>query len=211
MGLARPADVSPAGQRVLITEQTGGRLSAIDLATGQVSAVASGLGEPWGVAADDEGRRAYVSTFDGATFTGSLLAVDVSTGGVTTIASGLSSPRGVTLNDAETTAYLIQFRDFRGSELSAIDLATGATTTLATGMIFPTFVELDAAETLAYVTDAGSGEILAVNLADGRITAVACQDLTNPTGIALGGRRGGLQRGNLRPGRRVADCPSNLR
>jgi sugar lactone lactonase YvrE len=167
--------------RAFVAEAGGERLSVVDLATGTITPVASGLNGPVKVALDAAETTVYVAESD----SGRILAIDLSTGAVRVIADGLSNPHGLVLDADETTAYVTARSD---GELLAVDLATGGIERVTFGLRSPVAVVLDAAGTTAYVAEWDGGEISAIDLATGIITQILERpvwDLKSPFDLTL--------------------------
>ena len=162
-----------------VTEIGGGKLSAVDIATGAITLVTADLSEPRGVVLNSAGTTAFVA--ESPVAGGKLSAVDLSNGDVILVALGLSRPIGVALNSTETILFVAEQSS---GEVSAIDLATGAITLVAGGLSGPTGITLNTAETTAYVTEESTGELSAVDLATGEITFIT-GGLSKPIGVAL--------------------------
>lgn len=154
--------------RAFVTEFGPGRLSAVDLNTGAVSTIASGLGSPnVGITLDNLATVAYVAESG----PGTIAVVDLSTGAARRVAFGLGFPTDLALNAAGTR--LLVTEQF-GGYLSEVDLGSGAVRRVAgTGLGQPIGVALNADETTAYVLDFANGRLLRVNLASGAIQPVA--------------------------------------
>jgi sugar lactone lactonase YvrE len=161
--------------RVFVTEYSGGRLAAVDLATGASTTLASGLSYPIGVATQIGGRTAYVTEYG----SGELSAVDSVTGAVTTVAGGLVNLEQIALEPGGT-ALVTQFDGF----LSRVDLSTGAVTRIATGLNSPFGVALNPAGSDAFVAEFYSNSLARVNLGTGLITRIVT-GLQNPYGLTV--------------------------
>jgi len=193
-GIISPIDVAintAETEAYIVEDSTGisaysGRLSAVDISTGAVTQVATGLGTPSGITVNLVETTAYVIESQ-PTNNGKLLAVDLDTGLTTTVASGLSRPRSIDLNREETTAYITQLDT---GELSAIDLESGSVTTVASGLNYPVGVAIDDAETKAYVTEFLGDKLSIVDLTTGIVTDEV--SLSRPRGIAINAAHAGI-------------------
>jgi hypothetical protein len=173
--------VDAAESAAFVADSSSGTLWSVDLATGRVSTVASGLASPFGLALDASGSTVFVIEHR----RGTLTAVDLATGRITVAASGFGAPFDVTLNVSGTTAYVTEALAGR---LSAVDLAAGRVTRLVSGMIGPKGVVVDPAETTAFVVQSSfehPGDIVAIDLATGRQTVLAA-GLRFPVDLVLG-------------------------
>lgn len=167
-----PVAVAPdkAGTAVYLA-YSGGDLLKLDLATGALSTVTTGLGNLRGVAVD--GGSAYITNFNGV-----LQQVDLATGSRRTLASGLPSLFGVARFG--TTTYVT---DGNGEIVAVPD--GGTARVVATGLGFSYGLAFDKAG-LAYTADMGQGRILQTNVATGT-TRVLASETYEPTSISVGG------------------------
>jgi len=170
MGIA----LNPAETWAYVLEGVG-ELSRVDLSTGQVTLVASGLQNPHGLALGAAGSVAYVTEGD------RLSRVAIATGAISTVASGLSSPHGVALSVDGTQAYVAESPAGR---VSAVDLTSGAVTALATGFSQPVGVAVDGDGMDAYVTTYDGGALSRISLTSGQVTLVN-GSLGGPYGLAI--------------------------
>ncbi|HKB08799.1 MAG TPA: choice-of-anchor D domain-containing protein, partial [Candidatus Polarisedimenticolia bacterium] len=153
--------------RVLVNEFDGGRLSAVDLVSGAVTVVASGLEGPnRGLALNGAGTRAYVAE----SLSGRLSVVDLATGNVTRLASGMGFPSGVAVTKDERLAFVAERN---GGELSRVDLSAGTVTRIVSGLKEPVQVALNAAESKAFVAEFASGKLSIVDLPTRSVLQIA--------------------------------------
>ena len=172
------AEAACAPTRALVSQWNLGTLVAVDLATGQATPIASGLGSPnLGLAETGDGKTLYVTDSN----SGHVNAVDLATGTMHVVGSGLGFPTGLAL--APSGAQLLTTDQYTNTLLS-IDVATGSVHQVAGGFGHSIGVALDAAGKFAYVAEASSGTLARVDLATGTITRVAT-GLNDPVGVAL--------------------------
>ncbi len=174
---ARVATASCTLTTAIVTENNFGRISTVDLTTGNIALIASELGGPVGVALNPDATVAYVAELD----SGVVSSINLTTGTRTVIAFGLSAPVGLDINKAGTTVYVTEYNT---GELSAVDLATGSITTIASGLGTLVFVALDATGRTAYLSASYAGTLSAVDLATGVRTTIAT-GLPFPENLAL--------------------------
>ncbi len=151
-------------------EAFGGELHQVNLKTGAVRTVATGLGNLRGVAV--AGAYAYVASFDGA-----LQKVDIATGSHTTLASGLQALFGVGRHGNTTYATdgqgeLIAVPD--GGKARVVSSAVG----FSEGIAF-------SASGLVYTADMGAGNIVETNPATG-VSRILASQAYEPTSISVG-------------------------
>jgi DNA-binding beta-propeller fold protein YncE len=178
----RPAAGSGGGScsavRAFVSEWGSGKVNAVDLSTGAVTLVASGLVNPHLDMALDAARSVlYVPEYN----SGSLAAIELGTGTVRRVTFGLGSPVGIALDEAGTTAYVSEAGP---GTLSTVNLGTGEVRRIASGLRSPGGVTLDAAETKAYVTELSGGRLAIVDLASGSVQRLAAA-LDSPGSVAL--------------------------
>jgi len=150
---------------------SGGDLLKLDLATGALDTVATGLGNLRGVAV--AGGSAYITSFDGT-----LQQVTLATGSRRTLAAGLPSLFGVARSGS--TTYVT---DTNGEIVAVPD--GGSPRVVATGLGFSYGLAFDKAG-VAYTADMMTGRILQTNVATGATRVLASQAY-EPTSISVGG------------------------
>ncbi len=158
----------------LVAEESA--LASVNLVTGAVARIVSGLLRPSAVEIDPVANLAYVTEYEG----GSLARVDLSTGALARIAFGLAGPVDLALSRDGRRAFVVE----SAGELSEVDLATGAVSTVRSGLISPWGVALDPAGGTAYVAELHYGRIVSVNLTTGSVASLA-EGFYDPLGITL--------------------------
>jgi DNA-binding beta-propeller fold protein YncE len=163
--------------RALVAEFATGTLASVDLASGAMTRIVSGLGTPTGIVLNRAENVAYVA--EGPS--GRLARVSLPGGSIVRVATGLASPFGVALDPTETVAYVTE----RASgELSSVNLTTGTVSTIASGLVAPTDMSLDRTGAVAYVLEYGSGELSRIHISTGVVEIVA-SGLDGPVGLAI--------------------------
>jgi sugar lactone lactonase YvrE len=146
-----------------------GGLYRVNLASGAITLVVTGLDLPFAVAVNRAETLAYVGTIFPV---GSLLRVDLQTGQVTTIADEMVSDiSGMTLSADERRAYVTDFGGgaYCTGKLSVVDIdpsspSYGEITTLLSGLCGPHGVRLNQDETAAYVVEVDGRRLIRVDL-----------------------------------------------
>ncbi|MEU6196593.1 hypothetical protein [Streptomyces sp. NPDC047061] len=170
-----PVAIAPDNAGSVYLAYSGGDLLKLDLATGALSTVTTGLGNLRGVAVAD--GSAYITSFDGT-----LQKVTLATGSRRTLAAGLPALFGVARFG--TTTYVT---DTNGEIVAVPD--DGTARVVATGLGFSYGFSYGLAfdrAGLAYTADMGLGRILQTNVATGA-TRVLADEAYEPTSISVGG------------------------
>ncbi|MEU9896063.1 hypothetical protein ACIBCS_01335 [Streptomyces phaeochromogenes] len=166
-----PVAIAPDNAGAVYLAYSGGDLLKLDLASGALTTVTTGLGNLRGVAV--AGGSAYITNFDGM-----LQQVDLATGSRRTLAAGLPSLFGVTR--VGTTTYVT---DGKGEIVAVPD--GGTPRVVATGLGFSYGIAFDKAGA-AYTADMMTGRILQTNVTTGTTRVLASQAY-EPTSISVGG------------------------
>ncbi|MGW3285294.1 hypothetical protein ACWDR3_11705 [Streptomyces sp. NPDC001002] len=169
-GAGSPVAIAPDNAGSLYLAYSGGDLLKLDLASGALTTVTTGLGNLRGVAVAD--GNAYITNFDGV-----LQQVSLATGSRRTLASGLPSLFGVAR--VGTTTYVT---DGNGEIVAVPD--GGAARVVATGLGFSYGLAFDKAG-LAYTADMMTGRILQTNVTTGATRTLVTQAY-EPTSISVG-------------------------
>ncbi len=164
--------------RLLVSQYLSGRLSSIDLATGAVVPIPTGLSYPsLGLVTDPEVGVAYVVQ----TGSGLLSAVDLATGSLRTVKSGLANPYGLALDRDGKSLYV---NESDAGRILKVDIATGASTPIASGLSSGAALAVSGDGATLYFTEYGAGRVSRLDLATGARTTIAT-GLVSPGGIAL--------------------------
>src|SRR3989442_13844723 len=135
----------------------------MDLFSGNVTTIQSGLSGPISVVLRRDESVAYVTETGG----GRLLSVDLTTGAPRILAAGLEDPQGLALSADATRAYISEFRK---TGLTVVDLTTGAVSHVGFGLSGPAGV--------AVATPGGCrADFLPVDPGGGRILPGGSADL----------------------------------
>ena len=199
--LTNPSQIAieSGGTTALVIE--GRELSRLELSTGAVTTIASGLTSITDIAIESSGKSALLTDYDA----GQLLRVDLTNGAVTTIASGFVQPSGVAI-EAGGTALVIDQNN--NGTLSRINLLTGEVATIASGFDYTPLnglaIEQEGKSALVVHGTQGWGPIYAslsrVDLTTGAITTISSDvgipsdvvvEPSGTTALVLGGKIGG--------------------
>lgn len=165
--------ITDDGAKALIADKN--RISELDLASGRVRTVTSGVKGPTRMAIEASGETALVleagrSGFPGDPI-GRLIRVNLLTGEKTVLATGLDSPRGIAIEREGETALVRA-----GSGIYRMDLLTGSTTLLAYANINGD-IAIDSSGAYAiFLTEElfrGLGVLKKIDLATNEVTTVA--------------------------------------
>jgi len=157
--------LDPSAAAVWVTEEivADGRLVRVDLASGAVTPVASGLNQPGHLVVS--GTQALVAGNVGDPI--ALVQIDLNTGSVTPLSHELGGGlSGVAANQAWTRAYVV---NYGSGVLSRVDIdPTSATfkqvTPIAGGLSGPRDVVINDAGDVAYVTEQNGGRLVRVGV-----------------------------------------------
>lgn len=167
--------IEPGEAFVLVTEHgegVNGRLSRVDLNSGRIQTVVSGLIEPEGLALLPGGREALVLesfTADGANLNNRLLRIDLERCGITVVASGFTHTEGIAVEAGGKSALAVT--DSFSGTISRIDLTTGKTTPVITDLAYPEGIAIEADGRSIWITQGFSGEVNRISLANGATLA----------------------------------------
>jgi DNA-binding beta-propeller fold protein YncE len=174
--------LSPDGALAYLSTSDN-RLVQVNLNTGAVDVIATGLAAPYGVALNGAGDTLYVAEADG----GRLSAVNVGTGQAVTVAAGLERPVDVALDEPSGIAIVLENR-FPDYHVTRVNLASGAATRLFGGNYgWVSGLVLTSDRSRAYFTNSFNGEVWGVDLATGQVADSLIEALSRPHGFALTG------------------------
>lgn len=159
--------VSSHAQILYVSVNGGGTIQQVSSA-GVVSAFASGLTAPKGLAFGPNGNLYVAQDFSGS-LTSMVSQVTVPGGAVSNFATGLQMPLGVAFNTAGDL-----FVASYSTPLGILKVAAGSTTatTFSSGMNSPFGVAVNGSGTL-FVANRDNGTISQVNMSDGSFTTFA--------------------------------------
>ncbi len=168
-------DLSQDGKTAYIVEWSIGELSKVDINTGMVTTVKTGLSYPEDVEVDWPSGEIFVSERTGAVmhiWSGEKSEVLAKPGG---------APQQLDLKkDGRRFLYTV---GYDSGLLVRIDVDKKTTTTLAAGLGHPVGLVVDAAQKYAYVTEQDKGALTCVELKSGQATQL-CFGLVSPFFLA---------------------------
>ena len=164
--LSAPADAAPSGvTTAYVADQYGGTVSAVDTATGSVTATIPVGGFPDALAVNPSGTTAYVAV----AITNVVSVIDTATHTVTTSIPVGSNPSAIVLNPAGTLAYVA---NEGGHTVSVID--TGSDTVVATvpaASGFMLSMAIDPAGTHVYIGSFGPSALTVIDTGTDTVVA----------------------------------------
>lgn len=181
--------IEPDGLTALITEHgegVAGRLSRVDLHTGRIQTIVSGMTAPEGVALAQDGKTAWVLesfTASNAGQNNRLLKVDLATCSFVVVAEKFHHTEGIVLESSGITALAVTGA-FSGT-ISRINLITGAISTVIDHLSYPEGIAITADGRTAWVTQGFIDTISWVDLASGTVWVNFSWIITNPQRIVL--------------------------
>jgi len=151
-----------------------GGLYRVNLASGVVKPIITGMDEPFAVAVNRAETLAYVVTVPAGSDNypnGSLLRINIETKQVfTVVAETIRGASGITLSTDETLAYITEFgpEGSCGGALCVVDIdptspTYGMVTPLLTGLCGPHDIRFNAAESVAYIAEVDSRRLIRVD------------------------------------------------
>jgi DNA-binding beta-propeller fold protein YncE len=179
--------LNPMGTIAWVTEEVvdDGRLVSVDLASGTVTPIATGLNQPGHLVVS--GTVAFVAGNIGDPVT--LIRIDLNDGKVTPVSNDLEGGlSGVAVNSALTQAYVV---DYGNGVLSRVDIDPSSSTfrqvtQVVSGLSGPRDIAINSTSTVAYVTEQEVGRLVQVNI---DTTSPDYKDIT-PIADGLDGPRG---------------------
>ena len=174
-----PAPAAACGPgRLLVTQYGAGILSELDLATGALTSIATGLAGPnLGIAVDAGANIAYIVE----SARGTVDSVDLATRAVSVVAGGFGWPLGLAL-DLPGRRLFVSDADMQ--TVVSLDLATGSRTTVAGGFLGVTDIALTPDGRTLYVADYAAGSVSALDTTSGARTTLAT-GLSGAVGLEL--------------------------
>ena len=127
------------GMTALLNISTSGTVDRVALDTGDMTVLAQGLNQPWGIVLEDSGESALVGSLSGVS------RVDLSTGAVSTLTT--TGARYLAIKPGRGSAIL----SVENTGLSRLDLSTGSVVDLVTGIPVVGKVVVEAADNTALV------------------------------------------------------------
>ena len=160
LGAGVGIDLSPDGKTAYFVEWSNGALSKVQVETGMVTSVRSGLSYPEDVEVDWHSGEVFVSER-----TGSVIRVGPGKESKTVAEPG-GAPQQLDLKKGHGGRRLYTVC-YDSGLLLCIDVDSGVTKTIATGLGHPVGLVIDAAEKHAYVTEQDKRALTRVDLASG--------------------------------------------
>jgi len=154
---------------IYFVQYGSGQVSSLNLVTGAVTTIHSGLVHPEGIALLPAADLAYVTTRDG-----NLWKCSTRDSTRRLIASGLGELHGIVLDPASFVGYVT---DFSGGRILKVELAAGATTTVVAGLTNPLGLLLSTDFNTAYVAE--PNRILSIELSGSGTRTALMSGLTN--------------------------------
>ncbi len=171
-------DLSPDGKTALYVEWSIGELSRVDVQTGTVVPIKTGLSYPEDVEVDWQANEIFVSER-----TGNVIRIRPRRE-VVTIARLDGAPHQLDLKKDGGDRFLYTICYDSGC-LWRIDANTGTTKLIAKGLGHPVGLVVDGAQKAAYVTEQDRRSLTRVELANGAISRL-CSGLVSPFYLAWG-------------------------
>jgi sugar lactone lactonase YvrE len=154
-------DLSPDGKTIYYVEWSLGELSKVDVDTGEVTTLLTGLSYPQDVEVDWDTGRIYVSER-----TGTIRRVWPGEGSQVIATPGGGPHQLALVKDAgQTLLYTVCFDS---GKLMAIDVDAQTVATIASGLGHPIGLVMNYSEQVAYVTEQDSASLAKVSLTGGR-------------------------------------------
>ena len=159
-------DLSPDDKTAYYVEWAIGELSKVDVATGMVTTVKTGLSFPQDVTVDWQTMEIFVSERTGAVLQmiGRERTVEVARPG------GAPHQLAFIRNNNKRHLYTVCYDS---GQLIQIDVDTKVMKTIATGLKNPVGLVVDANEKNAYVTEQGTGSLTRINVSDGATSNIS--------------------------------------
>jgi hypothetical protein len=177
-------DLSPDGKTAYYVEWSIGELSKVEVVTGKVTTVWTGLHFPEDVEVDWQTQEIFVSERTGA-------VVRVWPGETAqSIAKPGGAPQQLDLKRKGGTRYLYTV-GYDSGELVRIDVDAKTSVTVASGLGHPVGLVVDDAQDFAYVTEQDKAALTRVQLANGSTTQL-CTGLVSPFFLAWDKDRQGI-------------------
>ena len=165
-----------------------GRLVCVDLASGTVTPIATGLNQPGHLVVS--GTVAFVAGNIGDPI--ALMRIDLNDGTVTPVSNNLKGGlSGVAVNSALTRAYVVNYAN---GVLSRVDIDPSSSTfrqvtQVVSGLSGPRDIAIDSTETVVYITEQDAGHLVQVNIdttsPDYRNITLIADGLDRPRGLTL--------------------------
>ena len=182
LGAGVGVDLSPDGTAAYVVEWSNGELILVDIGTGAVETVLTGLSFPQDVIRHWDTGRMWVSER-----TGAIRQVFGPNESITIDRSG-GAPHQLGLSPQADRLYVVCYDS---GELRMIDLATAVSTVLFGGLGHPVGLIVDDTERTAWVTEQDTGRISVIDLGTASVVETH-GGFVAPFFLAFDTRRGGL-------------------
>lgn len=187
-----PASLASDGTFIYIADSNNGRIRKMNISTGAVTTLVTGLLGPSGVAVDGSGNVYVAETSNhvikvfnaGGTLTstiGTLGTSGLNNGTLTT--STFSTPVGVAVNSAGTLIYVT---DTFNDVVRRVDIGGNAVTTIASGFSRPWGIAISSDGGTLYVTDHNNGLVKSIAVPANTVTTLS-GTYSIPRGVAVQG------------------------
>jgi sugar lactone lactonase YvrE len=181
--------IEPGGASVLVLSAAFGTIRRVDLSSGVITTVASGLTGPVGLRLEPDATTALV-TENHWTGIKRLVRVDLNTGKFTVLLSALGEPQLLAISTDGSSAFITE-----GNRVQRVDLSNAYDLTATTqGLERPSGVAVESGGATALVLDCGdnpvgqecanAGRLVRADLSNGTIQLVTT-GLNNPIGLAI--------------------------
>lgn len=178
-------DLSPDGKTAYYVEWSVGQLCAVEVDTGRLAKVLSGLSYPEDVLVDWDTGDIFISER-----TGEITKTNITEGGETTVVNPGGAPHQLVLVKESGKRYLYTVC-FDSGYLKRIDVAAGTETNVVGGLGHPIGLAIEWATKTAYVTEQDSRSLIRIGLNTGT-KATIHSGLTSPFYLAWDKDRDGL-------------------
>lgn len=187
-----PAGLASDGTSIYIADQTNGRIRKMNISTGAVTTLVTGLQGPSGVAVDSGGNVYVAETSNhvvkifnsGGTLTSTIGTTNIGNTDSTLTLSSFNTPQGVAVSGSGGSA-LVYVADTGNNRIRRIDIAGNAVTSIVTtGLNFPWGITINSGGTTLYVTDHNNGLVKSVAVPANTVTTLS-GSYSAPRGIAV--------------------------
>ncbi|HEX5875661.1 MAG TPA: hypothetical protein VFY60_13520, partial [Pyrinomonadaceae bacterium] len=161
VGGAIGCDYVPGRHQLLFVEFHG-KLSMIELLTGQYIVLGTGYTNPEDVVVSADGRVAYITERSGTLLRVDLTGSNLNRSAATVISSGMNKPQQIALDEARGKAYVVEFNGEGGEgRLLCIDIdgpTLGRQAVVTSGLAKAVGLLITPDATTAYVNEQGAEE-----------------------------------------------------
>jgi YVTN family beta-propeller protein len=185
-----PAGLASDGTSIYVADQANGRIRKVNIGTGAVTLLVSGLQGPSGVAVDGAGNVYVAETSNhvvkrfnsSGALTLTVGTTNIGSTNSTLALSSFNAPQGVAVNSAGTFIYVA---DSGNNLIRRIDVSGDAVTSIVTtGLNNPWAIAINSGGTTLYVTDHNNGLVKTVAVPANTVATLA-GSYSAPRGIAV--------------------------